>query len=45
MLPLVELGPHEKRTGIVCLGAQSAFAGKKLREEQHPGETALDCPP
>ena len=32
----VELGLHEKRTGIVCLSAQSAFAGKKLWEEKHP---------
>ncbi len=32
----VELGLHEKRTGIVCLSAQSAFAGDKLWEEKHP---------
>ena len=32
----VELGLHEKRTGIVCLGAQSAFGGDKLWEEKHP---------
>jgi hypothetical protein len=32
----VELGLHEKRTGIVCLGAQSAFGGDKRWEEKHP---------
>ena len=32
----VELGLHEKRTGVVCLSAQSAFAGNKLWEEKHP---------
>ena len=32
----VELGLHEKRTGIVCLSVQSAFAGDKLWEEKHP---------
>jgi hypothetical protein len=32
----VELGLHEKRTGIVCLSAQSAVAGSKLWEEKHP---------
>jgi hypothetical protein len=32
----VELGLHEKRTGIVCLSAQSAIAGDKLWEEKHP---------
>ena len=32
----VELGLHEKRTGIVCLSMQSAFAGDKLWEEKHP---------
>ena len=32
----VELGLHEKRTGIVCLSAQSAVAGNKLWEEKHP---------
>ncbi len=32
----VELGLHEKRTGIVCLSAQSAVAGDKLWEEKHP---------
>jgi hypothetical protein len=32
----VDLGLHEKRTGIVCLSAQSAFAGNILWEEKHP---------
>ena len=32
----VQLGLHEKRTGIVCLSAQSAFAGDKPWEEKHP---------
>ena len=32
----VELGLHEKRSGVVCLSAQSAFAGDKLWEEKHP---------
>lgn len=32
----VQLGLHEKRTGMVCLSAQSAFAGDKLWEEKHP---------
>ena len=32
----MRLGLHEKRTGIVCLSAQSAFAGDKRWEEKHP---------
>ena len=32
----VQLGLHEKRTGIVCLGAHSPFSGDKLWEEKHP---------
>ena len=32
----VELGRHEKRTGIVCPSVQSAFAGKKLWDEKYP---------
>ena len=32
----VALGLAERRTGIVCLGAQSAFSGRKRWEEQHP---------
>jgi hypothetical protein len=32
----VELGLHERRSGIICLGAQEAFCGNKLWEEKHP---------
>jgi len=32
----VQLGLNEQRTGIICLGAQSAYAGDKLWEEKHP---------
>lgn len=32
----VQLGLHEHRTGIICLGAQAAFGGNRLWEEQHP---------
>lgn len=32
----VELGLHEQRTGITCLGAQGACCGKWLWEEKHP---------
>ena len=32
----VALGLHERRTGIVCLGAQEACCGNKLWEEKHP---------
>lgn len=32
----VQLGLHERRTGIVCVGAQAAFGGNRLWEEQHP---------
>ena len=32
----VELGLHERRTGVVCLSAQCAFSGDKLWEEKHP---------
>src|SRR3989442_3853413 len=32
----VALGLAERRTGIICLGAQSAFSGRKRWEEQHP---------
>lgn len=32
----VELGLEEKRTGIMCLGAQSAFSGRKRWEAEHP---------
>ena len=32
----VEVGLAERRTGIMCLGAQSAFSGRKRWEEQYP---------
>jgi hypothetical protein len=32
----VALGLPERRTGIMCLGAQSAFSDRKRWEEQHP---------
>lgn len=32
----IEVGLAEKRTGIICLGLQSAFSGRKRWEEGHP---------
>jgi hypothetical protein len=32
----IELGLAEKRTGIVCLGLQSAFSGRQRWEAKHP---------
>ena len=32
----VALGLAERRTGIICLGAQSALSGRKRWEEQYP---------
>src|SRR5256714_6235100 len=32
----VALGLAERQTGIICLGAQAAFSGRKRWEEQHP---------
>ena len=32
----VALGLNEKRSGIICLGAQSALSGRKRWEEHHP---------
>jgi hypothetical protein len=32
----VQLGLNEQRSGIICLGAQSAYGGDKLWEEKHP---------
>jgi len=32
----VQLGLNERRTGVLCLSAQSAFSGDKLWEEKHP---------
>lgn len=36
----VQLGLHEKRTGITCLGTHSVFGGRKLWEEKHPEVSA-----
>lgn len=36
----VALGLHERRTGIICLGAQEAYCGNKLWEERHPEAAA-----
>lgn len=32
----VTLGLHERRSGLVCIGAQAAFCGNKLWEEKYP---------
>ena len=32
----VELGLNERRTGVMCLGAQSAYCGSRAWEEKHP---------
>jgi hypothetical protein len=32
----VQLGLHEQRTGVICLGAQAVCCGNKLWEEKHP---------
>ncbi len=32
----IQLGLHEKRTGIICVGAQSCCSGNSLWEEKHP---------
>lgn len=39
----VEVGLAEHRTGILCLGAQSAFSGRKRWEEQYPEAAAALC--
>jgi hypothetical protein len=39
----VALGLAERRTGIMCLGAQSAFSGRKRWEEQHPQVAQALC--
>jgi Rhodopirellula transposase DDE domain len=36
----VALGLSERRTGIMCLGAQAAFSGRKRWEDQHPESAA-----
>jgi hypothetical protein len=37
----VALGLSERRTGIMCLGAQAAFSGRKRWEDQHPEIAAI----
>ena len=39
----VEVGLAERRTGVTCLGAQSAFSGRKRWEDQHPQAAAALC--
>ena len=31
----IEVGLAEKRTGIICLGLQSAYSGRKRWEDEH----------
>ena len=39
----VALGLAERRTGIMCLGAQSAFSGRKRWEDTQPQVAAALC--
>jgi hypothetical protein len=39
----VALGLAEKRSGIICRGAQSAFSGRKRWEEQHAQAAQARC--
>jgi Rhodopirellula transposase DDE domain len=39
----VEIGLAERRTGITCLGAQSAFSGRKRWEDTHPEAADALC--
>lgn len=39
----VEVGLAERRTGITCLGAQSAFSGRKRWEDTHPEAADALC--
>jgi Rhodopirellula transposase DDE domain len=39
----VALGLSERRTGIICLGAQAAYSGRKRWEEQHPQVAQALC--
>jgi hypothetical protein len=39
----VALGLSERRTGIICLGAQAACSGRKRWEEQHPQVAQALC--
>jgi hypothetical protein len=36
----VEMGLAEKRTGLICFGAQSAYCGRQRWEERQPGAAA-----
>ena len=38
--PTVEVGLAERRTGIICLGAQSAFSGRQRWEDKQPEAAA-----
>ncbi len=39
----VALGLAEKRSGIICLGAQSAFSGRPRWEDKHPEAAEALC--
>ena len=39
----VEVGLAERRTGILCLGAQAAFSGRKRWEDTHPEAAEALC--
>src|SRR5215471_19217556 len=39
----VALGLAERRTGLICLGAQAAFSGRKRWEDQHEQAAAALC--
>jgi Rhodopirellula transposase DDE domain len=39
----VEVGLAERRTGFLCLGAQSAFSGRKRWEDEHPEAAEALC--
>ncbi len=39
----VELGLHEKRTGIICFGAQKLNSGRKKWEDEHPEAATILC--
>ena len=36
----VEVGLAEKRTGLICFGAQSGYCGRQRWEERQPGAAA-----
>jgi hypothetical protein len=39
----IELGLHEQRTGIICLGAQKLSSGRKKWEDKYPDAAAILC--